>query len=127
MESLKYLEGKKDEYDSDFFIEHPYYKLKITMHTRNRFLRLVFNSMRKVTKISHKLNDVDEIILDMKYYNLIKTAMQKIIESEIKTAAEMGVYVNSAEIGTARFIRSKEQPTIWNIEITVVGEYRGKK
>ena len=125
MDALKHLEKKKDTYDADFFIEHPYFRLVITMHTRNRFLRTVFNSMRRATKLTQKLSDVNEITVDMKYYKLIKTTMQKIIEDEIKTAAEKGVYVKTAEIGNAQFIRKKDDPNIWNIELTVMGEYRG--
>ena len=119
---------KKETYDSDFYIDFPYYKLTITMHTRNRFLRLVFNTVcRKLNVRGKSINHIDEIDIDMKYFKLLKTTMQKIINDEIKTAAEKGVYVQTSEIALAKFKRDSQNKNIWNIIIEIVGEYAGKK
>ena len=120
-----------NKYDCDFFIEHPYYKLVINMQTKNKFIMFVLDKAIKAQRLNikakEKLSEINEIYIDNKYYNLIKTSVQKLINKEFETAKNNGVYIKSNKVGSALFRRNKKNINLWDIEINIVGEYSGIK
>jgi hypothetical protein len=111
--------------DYDFKTLNSYeYELKLDMEAKNKFIELVFRTMKRKLKIKKaSMKDINKIAIDTNFFKLIHTAISPRLKDIFKIVSNDGVLVVSDRVEKAEYVRNG---AVWDINVIVRGEYAEK-